>query len=416
MKRKLKTGVKRILLILFLFLFATFYFLFFIKDNNKNTDDEKIVEIDEELGKSYLNEIINIEKLDDGEIKLLTDFFDTYYRSVKVLKEYDMKKFFIPDSESALINETAMSIFINTRKVSLNDLTLKNVKYDLNIESVENVDNDIKIVVLENNLLNFSFMSEVDTKVYNIKNEFVLRYINDEYKIVSYNKVKDFYVMVTKKYNGGGIEELNNIKKDYLTLAASNITKRKIEYNDFINGRGLTKKVCDHEYNREKAYEYAVSWVNARNPEWSTFGSNCQNFASQVVYSGGVIMDYKGANSQGLQWKFFGPNYNSKEEAKGYNYAWTYVPTFYEYAKNNTGMGLCASVDVNMYYAEPGDIIHVGSLAANSHALVVTRAYKKDDKLVDILVNSNTIDLENYPMSAYAYPYSTLIKIFGWND
>ena len=73
-------------------------------------------------------------------------------------------------------------------------------------------------------------------------------------------------------------------------------------------------------------------------------------------------------------------------------------------------------MDVNLYYAQTGDVIHVGSTAPTRHALVVVGDYKVNGKTVDILVNSNTVDLENYPMSAYSYPYSRLIKIYGWND
>ena len=78
--------------------------------------------------------------------------------------------------------------------------------------------------------------------------------------------------------------------------------------------------------------------------------------------------------------------------------------------------GIIQDVDVNLYYAQAGDVIHVGSTAPTRHALVVVGDYKVNGKTVDILVNSNTVDLENYPMSAYSYPYSRLIKIYGWND
>ena len=109
-------------------------------------------------------------------------------------------------------------------------------------------------------------------------------------------------------------------------------------------------------------------------------------------------------------------SYNENQVADGYVYTWTYVPYFYTYAKDNTGYGLCADVDVNLYYAEAGDVIHVGTLRPTRHALVVIGGYKVDGKTVDILVNSNTVDLENYPISAYSYPYLSLIKVYGWNE
>ena len=48
--------------------------------------------------------------------------------------------------------------------------------------------------------------------------------------------------------------------------------------------------------------------------------------------------------------------------------------------------------------------------------VVVINRYEKDGKLVEILINSNTVNLENYPISAYTYPYYSLIKIYGWNN
>ncbi len=127
-------------------------------------------------------------------------------------------------------------------------------------------------------------------------------------------------------------------------------------------------------------------------------------------------MDYHGSAASHLQWKCYGTSQNNSETPSGLAYTWTYVPYFYTYARDNTGYGLCADVDVNLYYAQAGDVIHVGSTAPTRHALVVVGDYKVNGKTVDILVNSNTVDLENYPMSAYSYPYSRLIKIYGWND
>ena len=75
-----------------------------------------------------------------------------------------------------------------------------------------------------------------------------------------------------------------------------------------------------------------------------------------------------------------------------------------------------SEVDVNTYYAEIGDIIQVGYKDIYSHSTVVSSKVIKDDKVIDILLNSNTTDLENYPLSAYIYPNERLIKILGWNN
>ena len=318
-------------------------------------------------------------------------------------------------SEQALINQTAVSLLIETRKLKPNDLSLDKAKYDLDFIEVNTNGNAVNVTVLENNYLNFNFMKEIESKIYNIENEFTLEKVDGKYKITKYNKVQDFFVMITDLYSGGGKTKLDQIKQDYLDLINEKLKKDRKDYNDFLNGTGINRKTCDHEYNREEALKQTV-WVNKRDPEWMEFDSNCQNFASQVLYSGGIPMDYTGSASQYLQWKGYDYSYNESETASGLVYTWTYVPYFREYALNNTGYGLCATVDENLYYAEAGDVIHVGTTGPTRHALVVIGDYKKDGKTIDILVNSNTVDLENYPISAYSYPYVSLIKVYGWNE
>lgn len=441
-KRRIKKVVKKVFLMFIFFCFTLFLIWFFNKDekpkegllndfqqvqssnNNKNDEQsnntptmepEKPTEL---LDVTFLNKVNNKDLLTEEQLKLIIDFLDVYYGSLKELKEYDLTKFFKnSNSEDALIMQTALSVLIENRKSKTNDLTLDSVKYDITIEDVEKSDNKITITLIEDSYMRFAFMSDIESKVYNIENIFTIQKVNGKYKIVNYEKVQDFYVMITDRYNNGGKEELNQIKKDYIKLINNNAKQDEIDYENFLDGKDYNPKTCDNSYDRRSALNYALKWVNKRNiSEWTTFESNCQNFASQVIYNGGVIMDYTGSDSENLQWKFYDSAYNEDEVAQGYNYTWTYVPYFQEYAENNTGTGLCADVNVNIYYAEVGDVIHVGSTGPTRHAVVVIGDYKINGKTVDILVNSNTVDLENFPMSAYAYPYINLIKIYGWND
>ena len=70
---------------------------------------------------------------------------------------------------------------------------------------------------------------------------------------------------------------------------------------------------------------------------------------------------------------------------------------------------MVADVNVNLYYAQPGDIILVGNNGL-AHTVIVS-------KVVDghILVNSNSIDMKDYPIEAYTYTTIMLIKILGCN-
>lgn len=421
----MKKDVKIIIVLCFLIVII-FSTLFVLKLTEKEPIDEPEIPNDlvppaddlntDDLTSTFLNDIVYDVELDKDLEEFIVDFFDTYYLSLKNLKELDMTKYFY-ETEDALINQTALSLLIDIRLLKPNDLRLDKVKYDLNIKSVSVHDDLIDIEILENSYMNFNFMKEIESKIYNISNKFTIKKIDNQYKIIGYDKVQDFYVMITDKYTTGGITELEEIKNNYIKLISEKLEVDLENYQYYLNNPEIEGKVCDHEYDRQSALNYALEWVNKRNTnQWTTFSSNCQNFASQVVYNGGVIFDYIGNANNHLQWKFYNNIYNTSQTSSGYVYTWTYVPYFYQYAKNNTGTGLCAEVDVNIYYAEAGDVIHVGVDSPSRHALVVIGSYEKDGKIVDILVNSNTVDLENYPFSAYVYPYSTLIKIYGWND
>lgn len=421
MNKRLKKLVKFIFTIMIIACFIVFIMWFL--ENKEKVDNKPTTPKIEEPNKkedpkpiepkTYLNKITYDVQLDKKIEDKIVEYMDLYYKSMKELKEYDMTYLFSND-EQANINQAAVSLLIEIRKLKPNDLKLSSALYDLNIEKVEKNSDTIKVIARESNYLRFNFMKDIESKVYNIENEFTFKLIDDEYKIIKYNKVQDFYVMITNKYSSGGKAELDKIKQNYLGLINKKESQLKIDYSDYLKGEGINRKTCDHSYDRTKAYDYAIKWVNKRSSDWTKFSSNCQNYASQVVYNGGVPMDYYG-NAYG-QWKSYGSNYNESETPSGLVYTWTYVPYFYDYVKNNKGYGLCGDVNVNLYYAEAGDVIHVGVTAPTKHALVVLGPYKKDDKVVDILVNSNTVDLENYPISAYVYPYVELIKIYGWNE
>lgn len=378
------------------------------------TDDEKLPEVEEKT--TYLNEITYTSNIDKEIENKIVEYMDLYYKQMKELKEYDMTYLF-SDNEQAYINQTAVSLLVEIRKLKPNDLTLYSASYDLDVKEVVETGNTVEVTVRENNYLRFNFMKNTESKVYNIKNIFTLKKVNGEYKISKYDKVQDFFVMVTDKYSYTSNYEnsLDKIKNDYLKIIKSNEKDLEKNYDEFINN-GITNKECDHGYDRDKSLEYALKWVNKRNDEWTTFGANCQNFASQVLSTGGIPMDHTGSSDDFMQWKFYDSSYNESEVSKGYVYTWTSVPRFGYYIKNNVGSGICAVFDENLYFAEAGDIIHVGTSGANRHALVSIGTYKVDGKVVDVLVNSNTVDLENFPMSAYVYPYTSLIKVYGWNE
>ena len=177
--------------------------------------------------------------------------------------------------------------------------------------------------------------------------------------------------------------------------------------------------VADTSYDRQRAVDYAQHWWNERNYNgrylaYDDFGGNCQNFASQCLYAGGIRMDHTGTIDN--QWKFYSEVLNSKQAASGRSYSWTGVDMFYSYAVASYKSGLVSLTDIDYKYAEKGDIIHVGAYYQWRHALLITDVIKNEDGSVkEIIVASNTADRWNYPLSAYIYTAPRLIHILGQN-
>ena len=89
--------------------------------------------------------------------------------------------------------------------------------------------------------------------------------------------------------------------------------------------------------------------------------------------------------------------------------SWRTVYNFEKYVDMNEGSGVVLQEVDNIYYAEPGDVVHVGHSTC-SHATIVSKIVNGH-----ILLNSNSIDMKDFPLEAYTYPTRKLIKILGSN-
>lgn len=384
-----------------------------IKTKKEDKKEENIVN-----NKEYLDQVsYNNLNIDSEVHKLIVNYMNLYYQSIEELKYHDMKQLF-SDEKEAYKNETAITYLIEARKLRSFDMKLSNVKYDLNYKTYS-VNNDIyKVELTENGYYNFNFMKDIRSKVYGIQNTFEIVKVNGEYKIKSYDKVQDFYVMIknTFKDDDDYKKELDNIKSNFLSKVKEEQSKLKTEYSDKNNYK-ITKEY-DHEYNRDEAVSYVKKYVKERNSEWAKYddvGGNCQNYASQMLIAGGIPMDYDGDIT--VQWKHYSSTVNESQTKKGRSYSWTGVGYFYTYAKNNKGFGLVAQVDANYYSALKGDVVQVGYNNEYRHtAVVVDLAKDENGNIVDLIINSNTINMENFPLQGYVYPMKRVIKILGYND
>ena len=391
-----------------------------IDNNNVATPTSDIDDNTEEEKEVYSPIVGTIEfdssfkGVDTTNIEIfLKDFFERYYLIIEKL-EYDDISDMFSNEENAYIYKTALELLIENRKSSLIDLTLNNVKYELKVSGYKKTNGSIKFTILETCSYRFKATKEYETKVYNVKNNFELIESDSNYKIKSFDKVQDFYVMITDIYKSktNYKEALDKIKSDYLAKFDEQNKNYQKMREDYLTGN-YTTLTCDHGFDREKAYNYAISWVGKRNSAWHTYSANCVNYVSQVMYAGGIPMDHYGSE----QWKWYGTTKNTNNVASGFVYSWTYVPAIVSYFKNNKGYGLCGKYNENVYLGDIGDVVVVGTTGPNRHVVTVVGQVKNEKgEVVDLLVNSNTVDLEFFPLSAYAYPYRVLMKVYGWNN
>lgn len=421
-RKKRRYKIKNILfllIIIFLIIKTTIVFINITKGKNDiKTKNNKSI--------TYLNRISksnNFEGEIDNEIQnLIIKYMNSYFKSISTLEEIDMTNLFCNDSyEEAYINQTAISLLVNSRKQNKNKMTISNAKYDIIYDNIEKDDDLITIKVLENDYFHFDFMSNIESKAFGVENTFILKKIGNTYKIKSLRKIQDFYVMITNVYEVGKSDkeakkELDKIKNDYILDFKDESDEYDIYLKRFEKNKDSITNECDNEYDRKKALNYAKKYVTNRNSKWTNYselGGNCQNFASQVLYNGGIPMDLQG----NMIWKYYGDILDETKSKKGRSISWTGVSFFYDYAKDNKGFGLCASVDINPFYAEAGDIGQIGYNGEYRHTVVIIGNIKdKNGKIKDLLINSNSIDLENYPLSGYVYPNKRIIKILGWNN
>lgn len=181
-----------------------------------------------------------------------------------------------------------------------------------------------------------------------------------------------------------------------------------------------TTKTAKHKYDRDKAVAYSYKWVDGekviRNPAYSdyaVYGGNCQNYVSQALFASGIPMDWSGDQ----QWKWFDDEGDLSESPTGRSGSWSGTEYFYEYCNKNTGKGIVAETDGNIFSAQPGDVIQYVVDGWAHHSVIVTKViYDDNGNVVDLLINSNTTDRVDYPMSAYGYTDIRLIRIIGYND
>ncbi len=355
--------------------------------------------------------------LNNEQVRLLTNYAVNYGRTLARLEPVDISVLFSDtSSKNYWQNVAAYNVLTSIRKMSFNDLQPEKVLINYNVQRVESNGNRITVHITEDNVQKFKHLSR-PSESYNINHIFVLEKTGDNWLVKSHEQEEDFFLLAQQAWdNAGGADnsqKAENTLQILIADAQENIDELKISTGD----APMDIKVTDTSYDRDAAVAYAKELCNKRNYNgrwlaYDMYGGNCQNFASQCIYAGGIKMDNRGYGES--QWKFYSQTLNNKQTASGRSYSWTGVDPFYTYATINRSNGLICQADLALNYAEKGDVIQVGAYYEWRHSLVVTDVlFDADGSLQDIIVASNTADRWNYPLSAYIYTYPRLIHILG---
>lgn len=158
-------------------------------------------------------------------------------------------------------------------------------------------------------------------------------------------------------------------------------------------------------YNREQARAYALHWALGRNPQYYDFskiGGDCTNFASQVLYAGGSVMNYDPVEG----WYYLDANRKSP--------SWTGVNFLYNFLVTNRTRGPFGQ-PVNWTEIQVGDLIQLSFRGGGffNHSLVVTTV-ESPPQLDRIYVSTHTANRRNVKLvPTYNWVEIRFIHILG---
>ncbi|MGL4606313.1 MAG: amidase domain-containing protein [Eubacteriaceae bacterium] len=384
--------------------------------NNLNKEQEEVM-VKEHFSKTI---IIKSEGFDlKGEaLEVIETYFDRTMTSLSMLESQSITDLFLDSNDNnALLNQNALNFLISLRKARNVDLKINDYEITAKIlDKVEGENGRVEITIIENNRLNFNYIPERNALSAEILHRFVLIPVENDYKIAEHYKEEDSFILC-EEVQAQGLSYETLLEFGLTSIEKQNEERALVETNIKNDW-----KIPTHGYNREKAVEYAQVWAipeNAdRNSLWGLYdftGGNCNNFISQCLFEGGIPRDYFGENN--AQWKWYDEEFSWFEEPSGYTDAWVGVEEFWIYANLNADFGLVADTNINPFLGEKGDILQLGALGEWRHSVIISEVIKDSKgKVVDYLIDSNTTDRLNYPVSAYGYPEIRLIKIHGWNE
>lgn len=369
------------------------------------------------------------EKLPQAIQQALKTWFVTTFNATAQLKAPDLSALYTTDSEgtlSRLLDETALDYIGTIRSMQAVDLSLTGFEIGLTIlDCTSDKNGNYTVTLMEDDQVQFACLNGRTSSSCDIFHQFTF---TKDGLILYHEKTEDGFTLVRELYqeqmSDSPEDTLQQIRDMLVSTAQFNITELNTQRSRYPSDADYIASIAPtaaQPYNREAAVAYARQWVGTtsvlRNTEWGVYdvyGGNCNNFTSQCLYAGGIPMDIYGYDFQ--QWKWYDETLNENSDASGRSSSWSGVDEFYAYVQQNTGYGLVAQTDINIYAAQPGDVIQYEADGEWKHSVLVTEVLTDDNgQPLDLLIASNTTDRIDWPMSAYSYTNVRLIHVLGYN-
>ena len=309
-------------------------------------------------------------------MKTLEQYFTLRYEMLHLLRPLDLS--FLADESLYELYRMMYELQRAKKKgLGIEDFIFKLEYLDLRIKH-----HAAEVKLSENNYVIYHALPDTVSRLRGQAHELILRKNNSGWKIVS-DITLDLVTEAAKKSKKSLKQFLEEtLKHPPYDVGEKNSIKRVIP---------LTRSY----YDRQAAVSYAHQWALRYNPAYGNFteyGGDCTNFASQVIHAGGKPMDYSGPH------KWFYQSLNNRTPS------WAGVDEIYSYLSKNTSGGASARV-VSLNEVKPGDIVQLDFDDATwdyNHSPVVVKVMEVGNPS-KILVSAHTINRDNYPLANYSY-------------
>lgn len=167
-----------------------------------------------------------------------------------------------------------------------------------------------------------------------------------------------------------------------------------------LKGRILFLKIFD--YDRRRAYEYALRWAYRRNPlfyDFTQLGGDCTSFVSQCIFAGCCTMNF----SADYGWYFI----STDERAP----AWTGVEFLYDFLTSNEDVGPFGN-EALLREIHTGDVIQLADEEGDYYHSLLVIGRDADE----LLVSAHSTDVFARPLSSYDYGTLRAIRIEGYRS